>query len=69
MDTEYLNMIKETFNTPYYYFSYTYDLTHTMQRLYNTTESFAKVKLLFILLQVNAYKHGSITNILCKENI
>jgi len=45
MDIEYLNMIKQTFNTPYYYFSYTYDLTHTMQRLYNTSSSFVNVSL------------------------
>lgn len=43
MDIEYLNMIKQTFNTPYYYFSYTYDLTHTMQRLYNTSTSFVNI--------------------------
>lgn len=68
MDTEYLNMIKETFNTPYYYFSYTYDLTHTMQRLYNTSESFAKVRILLILLQINANKYSSIVDILCEEH-
>jgi len=49
MDIEYLNMIKQTFNTPYYYFSYTYDLTHTMQRLYNTSTSFVNVSLKNIL--------------------
>ncbi|XP_050520427.1 phosphatidylinositol-3-phosphatase SAC1 [Daktulosphaira vitifoliae] len=40
MDLEYVNMVKQTFNTPYYYFSYTYDLTHSMQRLYYTSPSF-----------------------------
>lgn len=51
MDMEYLNMVKQTFNTPYYYFSYTYDLTHTMQRLYNTSSSFLNVR--FILFKYN----------------
>lgn len=45
MDLEYLNMIKQTFNTPYYFFSYTYDLTNTMQRLYNTSTSYVNVRL------------------------
>lgn len=45
MDMEYLNMVKQTFNTPYYYFSYTYDLTHTMQRIYNASGSFLNVRI------------------------
>ncbi|XP_025422349.1 phosphatidylinositide phosphatase SAC1 isoform X2 [Sipha flava] len=43
MDREYLNMVKQNLNTPYYYFSYTYDLTNTMQRLYNTSAHFVNV--------------------------
>lgn len=42
MDMEYLSMVKQTFSTPYFYFSYTYDLTQTMQRLYDTS-SFVNV--------------------------
>lgn len=44
MDMEYLSMVKQTFDTPYYYFSYSYDLTHSMQRLYNTSTSFVNVR-------------------------
>ncbi|XP_022899829.1 phosphatidylinositol-3-phosphatase SAC1 [Onthophagus taurus] len=29
----YLSMVEHVLNTPYFYFSYTYDLSHTMQRL------------------------------------
>ncbi|XP_031625272.1 phosphatidylinositide phosphatase SAC1 [Contarinia nasturtii] len=29
----YLSMINQTLNTPFFYFSYAYDLTHTLQRL------------------------------------
>lgn len=52
MDMEYLNMVKQTFDTPYYYFSYTYDLTHSMQRLYNTSTSFINVRIYFILVKL-----------------
>ncbi|XP_055604913.1 phosphatidylinositol-3-phosphatase SAC1 [Uranotaenia lowii] len=31
----YLSMLRQVLDTPYYYFSYTYDLTHTLQRLYS----------------------------------
>lgn len=30
----YLTMVRQVLDTPYFYFSYTYDLTHTLQRLY-----------------------------------
>ncbi|VVC32076.1 SAC domain [Cinara cedri] len=43
MNLEYLNMVKQTFNTPYYYFSYSYDLTHTMQRIYNSSTTFLNI--------------------------
>ena len=39
-NSTYLEMIKCVLNTPYFYFSYTYDLSHTMQRLHNTTPEF-----------------------------
>ena len=39
----YLEMIKTILNEPYFYFSYTYDLSHTMQRLHNTTPEFLQV--------------------------
>lgn len=47
MDMEYLNMIKQNLNTPYYYFSYTYDLTNTMQRQYDTFAQFVNVSLFY----------------------
>lgn len=42
-NTNYLDMIKATLNTPYFYFSYTYDLSHSMQRLHNTNPEFLQV--------------------------
>jgi len=42
----YLEMIKSVLNTPYFYFSYTYDLSHTMQRLHNTTPEFLQVNII-----------------------
>lgn len=39
-------MIDHVLNTPYLYFSYTYDLTHTLQRLHNTTPDFLQQSLL-----------------------
>jgi phosphatidylinositol 4-phosphatase len=36
----YLNMVKLVLDTPYFYFSYTYDLTHTLQSLYNAGPDF-----------------------------
>lgn len=39
----YLEMIKNVLNTPHFYFSYTYDLSHTMQRLHNTNPEFLQV--------------------------
>lgn len=49
-NTTYLEMIKSVLNTPYFYFSYTYDLSHTMQRLHNTTPEFLQVyKLIFFI--------------------
>jgi len=39
-NTSYLNMIKTVLDSPYFYFSYTYDLTHTLQSLYNAGPDF-----------------------------
>lgn len=39
----YVEMIKSILNTPYFYFSYTYDLSHTMQKLHNTNPEFLQV--------------------------
>ncbi|XP_066975235.1 phosphatidylinositol-3-phosphatase SAC1 isoform X1 [Macrobrachium rosenbergii] len=41
----YLSMIQQVLATPYFYFSYTYDLTHTLQRLYYTAEDFLQMAL------------------------
>lgn len=37
-------MINQTLNTPFFYFSYTYDLTHTLQRLSAMGPNFHEVK-------------------------
>ncbi|XP_012271455.1 phosphatidylinositide phosphatase SAC1 [Orussus abietinus] len=44
-NTTYVEMIKSVLNTPYFYFSYTYDLSHTMQRLHNTPPEFLQMPL------------------------
>ncbi|XP_076297594.1 phosphatidylinositol-3-phosphatase SAC1 [Lasioglossum baleicum] len=44
-NSTYLEMIKSVLNTPYFYFSYTYDLSHTMQRLHNTPPEFLEMPL------------------------
>eukprot|EP00794_Sanderia_malayensis_P018849 gene18849-20747_t len=41
----YLQMIKTILQTDGFYFSYTYDLTHTLQRLHNSTNDFTNVPL------------------------
>lgn len=41
----YLDMMKSVLSTPHFYFSYTYDLSHTMQRLHNTTPEFLQMPL------------------------
>ncbi|XP_050442275.1 phosphatidylinositol-3-phosphatase SAC1 [Adelges cooleyi] len=67
MDLEYMNMVKQTFSTPYYYFSYTYDLTHTMQRLYNTSPSFLDTPMYERADIRFLWNHYLLTNF-CKEN-
>uniref|UniRef100_T1J2C7 Phosphatidylinositol-3-phosphatase SAC1 n=1 Tax=Strigamia maritima TaxID=126957 RepID=T1J2C7_STRMM len=42
---QYLSMIQFMLQVDYYYFSSTYDLTHTVQRLYNTTPEFLQMPL------------------------
>jgi len=39
----YISMVESVLNTPFLYFSYSYDITHTMQRLHNTTPEFLQV--------------------------
>ena len=43
---KYLSMLQQVLGTPYFYFSYSYDLTHTLQRLYYTAEEFLQMPLL-----------------------
>ena len=42
---KYISMVQKVLATPYFYFSYTYDLTHTLQRLYYTAEDFLQMAL------------------------
>lgn len=42
---KYVAMVHQVFTTPYFYFSYSYDLTHTLQRLYYTAEDFLQMSL------------------------
>jgi SacI homology domain len=37
-------MIEFMLGTPNFYFSYSYDLTHTLQRLHNTTPEYLQVR-------------------------
>ena len=39
-DRTYQAMVKSVLETPYFYFSYSYDLSHTLQRLYNAGPDF-----------------------------
>ncbi|XP_046386332.1 phosphatidylinositol-3-phosphatase SAC1-B [Ischnura elegans] len=41
----YLSMIEAALNVPFLYFSYTYDITHTLQRLHNTSPEFLQMPL------------------------
>ncbi|XP_022255548.1 phosphatidylinositide phosphatase SAC1-A-like isoform X2 [Limulus polyphemus] len=42
----YLSMVRSALHTPHFYFSTTYDLTHTLQRLHNTSPDFLRMPLL-----------------------
>lgn len=39
----YLQMIRNILDTPYYYFSYTYDISHSLQRLHSMPPEFLQV--------------------------
>jgi hypothetical protein len=39
----YISMVENVLNTSFLYFSYSYDITHTLQRLHNTTPEFLQV--------------------------
>lgn len=39
----YLSMLHKILDTPHFYFSYTYDLTHTLQRLHSVPRNFNQV--------------------------
>ncbi|PNF28790.1 Phosphatidylinositide phosphatase SAC1-A [Cryptotermes secundus] len=39
----YISMVENVLNTPFLYFSYSYDITHTLQRLHNTTPEFLQM--------------------------
>lgn len=45
-NNEYVNMVELVLGTPNFYFSYTYDLTHTLQRLHGITPDFLSQSLL-----------------------
>uniref|UniRef100_A0A1B0D0G2 Phosphatidylinositol-3-phosphatase SAC1 n=1 Tax=Phlebotomus papatasi TaxID=29031 RepID=A0A1B0D0G2_PHLPP len=42
----YLEMLRRTLNTPHFYFSYSYDITHTLQRLNGMPPEFLQMGLL-----------------------
>lgn len=42
----YLSMIRSILDTPYLYFSYSYDITHTLQRLHSMSPEFLRMTLL-----------------------
>ncbi|KAI4468153.1 phosphatidylinositide phosphatase sac1 [Holotrichia oblita] len=42
----YVNMVENVLCTPYYYFSYSYDITHTMQRLHSGGPAFQNQSIL-----------------------
>lgn len=44
MNRVYLAMVESVLATPYFYFSYTYDITHSQQRLHNTSPEYLKVQ-------------------------
>ncbi|XP_014288427.1 phosphatidylinositol-3-phosphatase SAC1 [Halyomorpha halys] len=43
IEKEYVSMLESVLATPHFYFSYSYDLSHTVQRLNNTSPDFLKV--------------------------
>lgn len=59
-NSTYVEMIKSVLNTPYFYFSYTYDISHTMQRLHNTPPEFLQViiRVVFYYSVLSLYYNG-----------
>lgn len=45
MNRIYISMVESVLSTPHMYFSYSYDITHTLQRLHNTSPEFLKTPL------------------------
>ncbi|CAH1393023.1 unnamed protein product [Nezara viridula] len=43
IEKEYISMLESILATPYFYFSYSYDLSHTVQRLHNISPDFLKM--------------------------
>lgn len=43
MNRVYVSMVEAVLATPYFYFSYTYDLTHSLQKLQITSPDFVNV--------------------------
>lgn len=43
---QYLSMVRSVLDTPYLYFSYSYDITHTLQRLHSMSPEFLNMSLL-----------------------
>ncbi|KAG8176845.1 hypothetical protein JTE90_001984 [Oedothorax gibbosus] len=41
----YVSMVHSVLKTPYFYFSYSYDISHTLQRLHNTSPDFLQMPL------------------------
>lgn len=41
----YVSMVESVLKTGYFYFSTTYDITHTLQRLHNTSPEFVSIPL------------------------
>lgn len=44
----YLSMMQKVLDTPYFYFSYSYDLTHTLQRLHSMPTTFNQVSCILV---------------------
>lgn len=42
----YVSMLQQSLQTEYFYFSYSYDLSHTLQRLHNTSPDFLHMSLI-----------------------
>lgn len=56
-------MVQQVLATPYLYFSYSYDLTHTLQRLHHTAPEFLKVS-----INWSVYHGRTVTTIGCSAS-